>query len=59
MKPVHTFASELLRKVSKKDNFKGLNASQVFISMEQNPRFWFGTPIIYINISEIGHIYDL
>ena len=48
MKPVHTFASELLRKVSKKDTYKGLNATQVFISMQQNPRFWFNTPIIYI-----------
>lgn len=48
MKPVHTFASELLRKVSKKDSYRGLNASQVFISIQQNPRFWFNVPIIYI-----------
>ncbi len=48
MKPVHTYASELLRKVSKKDTYKGLNANQVFISIQQNPRFWFNTPIIYI-----------
>lgn len=48
MKPVHTFSSQLLRKVSKSTTFKGLNANQVFISMQQNPRFWFETPIIYI-----------
>lgn len=49
MKPIHTFASELLRKVSKKDTYKGLDANQVFLSIQQNPRFWFNTPIIYIN----------
>ena len=48
MKPVHTFASELLRKVSKKDTYKGLDANQVFISIQQNPRFWFNVPIVYI-----------
>ncbi len=48
MKPVHTFASELLRKVSKKDTYRGLDANQVFISIQQNPRFWFNVPIIYI-----------
>jgi ResB protein required for cytochrome c biosynthesis len=30
MKPVHTFASELLRKISLKDSYKGLTAEQVF-----------------------------
>ncbi|MDV7186008.1 cytochrome c biogenesis protein CcsA [Lutibacter sp. TH_r2] len=48
MKPVHTFASQLLRKVSKSDTYKGLNATQVFLSIQQNPRIWFQTPIIYI-----------
>jgi cytochrome c-type biogenesis protein CcsB len=48
MKPVHTFSSQLLRKVSKGDSFMGLNSSQVLISMLQNPRLWFNTPIIYI-----------
>ncbi len=48
MKPVHTYASELLRKVSKHDNFKGMNATQVFLSIQQNPRLWFHMPIIYI-----------
>ncbi len=48
MKPVHTYASELLRKVSKHDNFKGMNAVQVFLSIQQNPRIWFQIPVIYI-----------
>ena len=48
MKPVHTYASELLRKVSKKDTYEGMNASQVFLSIQQNPRIWFQVPIIYV-----------
>jgi cytochrome c-type biogenesis protein CcsB len=48
MKPIHTFASELLRKVHRNDTFKGMDANQVVISIQQNPRFWFNTPIIYI-----------
>ena len=48
MKPVHTYASELLRKVSKSDTYKDMNATQVFLSIEQNPRLWFQVPIIYI-----------
>jgi cytochrome c-type biogenesis protein CcsB len=49
MKPLHTFASQLLRKVSYKDTYRGLDANQVFLSIQQNPRFWFNTPIVYIN----------
>lgn len=48
MKPVDTYASELLRKVSKSDTYKGMNATQVFLSIQQNPRFWFQVPIIYV-----------
>ncbi len=48
MKPIHTFASELLRKVHHSDTFKGMDANQVAISIQQNPRFWFNIPIIYI-----------
>ena len=48
MKPVHTFASQLLRKVSKKETFNGMDANQVFLSIVENPRFWFQVPVIYL-----------
>ncbi len=48
MKPVNTFASELLRKVHKKDSYKGYDANQIFISFQQNKRFWFNVPFVYI-----------
>ncbi|RYC51362.1 cytochrome c biogenesis protein CcsA [Flagellimonas olearia] len=46
MKPVHTFASELLRKLSGKDTYKDLSANQVFLSMMMNPGVWYSTEFI-------------
>lgn len=48
MKPLNTFASELLRKVSKSDTYKGLNADQVLISITKNPIAWYNVPIIFL-----------
>ncbi len=48
MKPINTFSSELLRKVSKSDTYKGMNSDQVFMSMTQFPTVWFEVPIIYL-----------
>ncbi|MBP6373556.1 MAG: cytochrome c biogenesis protein CcsA [Flavobacterium sp.] len=48
MKPVNTFSSELLRKVSKSDTYGSMNADQVFLSMIQFPRVWFEVPLIYL-----------
>jgi cytochrome c-type biogenesis protein CcsB len=46
MKPINTFASELLRKVSRSNEYEGLDANQVFISMTEFPRLWSQVPII-------------
>lgn len=55
MKPVNTFASELLRKVYKGESYLGLNPDQVFLSMTQftvaqqiqgAPNFWYYAPIV-------------
>lgn len=48
MKPVNTFSSELLRKVSKADHYKGYNSDQVFLSMSQTPNAWFEVPLVYL-----------
>src|SRR5690554_3816467 len=48
MKPVNTFSSELIRKVSKSDHYKGLNSDQVFLSMIQYPNLWNEVPIIHL-----------
>jgi len=46
VKPVNTYAIELLRKVSKKDTYAGLDANQVLLSMIQNYKLWFDAPLI-------------
>ena len=50
MKPINTFSSELLRKVSKKDSYKDMNSDQAFLSMTQFPSYWFEIPLIAITI---------
>jgi len=49
MKPVNTFASELLRKLSGKDSFEGMNPDQVFLSMTEFPTYWYGIPMIKLD----------
>ena len=46
MKPVNTFASELLRKISRKNTYKDIDANQVFVSMMEIPRLWMEVPIM-------------
>lgn len=48
MKPVHTFSSELLRKLRKNESYEGLNSDQVLLSMTENPTIWYGAPFIYL-----------
>ena len=48
MKPANTFSSELLRKVSKSDTYKGLSSDQVLLSIVNNPAVWYNVPIIYL-----------
>ncbi|KOS05332.1 cytochrome C biogenesis protein [Flavobacterium akiainvivens] len=46
MVPMNTMASEILRKLSKKDTFKGMNAEQAFISMSLLQEAWVDVPVI-------------
>ncbi|WP_264564027.1 cytochrome c biogenesis protein CcsA [Flavobacterium sp. N3904] len=48
MKPINTFSSELLRKVSHSDTYNGMNSDQVFLSMTQSAQLWIEIPLIYI-----------
>jgi cytochrome c-type biogenesis protein CcsB len=48
MKPINTFSSELLRKVSHENSYKGMNSDQVFLSMTQYGSVWIEVPLIYI-----------
>ena len=48
MKPINTFSSELLRKVSHSNSYKGMNPDQVFLSMSQYAQFWIEIPLVYL-----------
>jgi cytochrome c-type biogenesis protein CcsB len=46
--PAATMASEILRKVVRKNNWKGMPATEVFLHMQANPEIWKNEPIIKI-----------
>ncbi|MGB5943424.1 MAG: cytochrome c biogenesis protein CcsA [Leeuwenhoekiella sp.] len=48
MMPINTFASRVLRKLSRSDEYNGLNADQVFFSMIESPQFWYNVDFIYL-----------
>ena len=51
MKPINTFSSELLRKLSLEDKYNDMNADQVFLSMMMNPAIWYNTEFILLDKS--------
>lgn len=59
MKPVNTYASELLRKLSKKDTYKDYTSNQVFLSMQESPQLWYNVPIIYLKPKKADTIRSL
>ncbi|WP_308992234.1 cytochrome c biogenesis protein CcsA [Mariniflexile litorale] len=48
MMPVNTYASEMLRKLSKNDSYGDFDANQVFLSIQESPMLWYNVPIIYL-----------
>ena len=48
MMPVNTYASEMLRKLSKNDSYEAFDANQVFLSIQESPMLWYNVPIIYL-----------
>jgi cytochrome c-type biogenesis protein CcsB len=53
LKPMNTVASELLRKISRKNSFKGLNPEQVYLGMLLDPQKWQRTPMIKVKHPEL------
>lgn len=54
MKPINTYALESLRKIYKKDNFRGLTAEQVLLSAQVNPTHWSTELIIKGHTEMLG-----
>lgn len=59
MKPINTYASELLRKLSKKDSYQNFDANQVFLSMQESPQFWYNVPLIFLKAKKADTIRTL
>ncbi|WP_372946784.1 cytochrome c biogenesis protein CcsA [Mariniphaga sp.] len=51
--PTATLASEILRKVAKKNKWQGMNASEVFLSMQAKPEQWKNVPMIKVANPEL------
>lgn len=48
MMPMDTYASEMLRKLSKHDSYEDFDANQIFLSINESPLLWYNVPIIYL-----------
>ena len=51
--PVYTFASDLLRKLSRKEKMFNLNPVQVFLEMNLDYKYWMDMPLIKITNREL------
>lgn len=52
MKPMNTYANEIIRKLSHKESLYGLSAEQLVLSMMANPVDWYQLPLIKIGKHE-------
>jgi cytochrome c-type biogenesis protein CcsB len=47
--PINTLALQLLRKLSKKDDFHGMSANSWFLAISSQPMIWTQVPLIKVN----------
>ena len=59
MMPVNTYASEMLRKLSKSDTYGEFDANQVFLSIQESPALWYNVPIIYLRPKETDSLRNI
>ena len=46
--PIHTFALNFLKKVSRNTSYNDLTPTQVFIGLHTDFKYWFNQPFIYV-----------
>lgn len=56
VEPVNTLASEILRKITRKSNFKGMNPDQVLLGMLSQPMTWQTVPMIRISDKKLAKL---
>lgn len=54
IEPVSTLASDLLRKIAKKDNWDGMPAVEFFLEMSANPDKWKTVPLVKVGHSDLA-----
>jgi len=54
IEPVSTLASDLLRKIAKKDNWDGMSAVEFFLEMSANPNKWKTVPLVKVGHSDLA-----
>lgn len=52
LKPMNTFAGEVMRKLARKESLFGLSSEQIILSMMMQPEDWYGVPVIKIGKHE-------
>ncbi|MCC7244733.1 MAG: cytochrome c biogenesis protein CcsA [Saprospiraceae bacterium] len=52
LKPLNTFSSEVLRKISRKESLFGQSAEQIVLGMAANPEAWYDAEIIKLGKHE-------
>lgn len=53
VEPVNTLASEILRKIARKNSWEGMSATEVFLEMQVNPEKWKNIPVIKVGNSDL------
>ena len=56
IEPVNTLASDLLRKITKKDNWEGLSPVEFFVDMSANPDKWKTIPLVKVDNKELQKV---
>ncbi len=53
IEPVNTLASEIMRKVAKRNNWEGMSSTEVFLDMQANPEKWKNVLFIKVGNPEL------
>jgi cytochrome c-type biogenesis protein CcsB len=56
VEPINTLASEILRKVARKNNWQGMSPTEVFLDMQANTEKWKDIPIIKVANSDLKNL---
>ncbi|HEX2935963.1 MAG TPA: cytochrome c biogenesis protein CcsA [Bacteroidales bacterium] len=59
IKPVNSLSSELVRKISRKTTFLGLNSDEVLLSMITHPAYWQTVPMIKFSHAGIAEMLNI